>query len=318
MLLSLVLLAVGITLLVAGGEALVRGASALASNFGVPPVVIGLTVVAFGTSAPELAVNVQAAVDGKPGISFGNIMGSNLANIGLIVGLAALIRPLAIHSKVIRRELPMMLVATVAVVLMGFDRRLRGEAIAQFDRVDGLLLLVLFSVFLTYLFRDIRQSRSRRSDYEVPPYPPLVSILLSVLGIAGLVGGGRITVNAAHDIAVAVGASDFVIGLTVVAIGTSLPELATALVATYRKHADLAVGNVVGSNIFNLLFVLATTSVIHPVPLPRGGWIDLLAVLGLSVLLVPFSISGNYRILRWEGALLLIAYFAYMGARAAS
>ena len=321
--LDILLLLVGMSLLLGGGELMVRGASSIARHFGVSPLVIGLTVVAFGTSAPELAVNLKAALGGDPGISFGNITGSNLANIGLIVGCAALLRPLEIHANVIRREIPMMLVATVAVLVMSLDTQLRDAASASFDRPEGIILLGLFGVFLFYTARDMIKARAQNggTDSSVPGSSseaiPL-SIARTVIGIAGLVGGAEITVGSAKEIARAIGVPDFIISFTMIAIGTSLPELVTAIVATRRGATDLAVGNVVGSNIFNLLFVLATTSVIAPIALPPDAWIDLVAVLVVSMMLLPFSITARSRIVRWEGICLLIAYFGYVGWRALS
>ena len=207
MVLDLLLLTVGIALLIGGGEFLVRGASSIASGLGVPPVVIGLTVVAFGTSAPELAVNIQAAITGNGDLSFGNIMGSNLANIGLIVGCAAVIRPLAIHAVVVKREIPMMLFATIAVLVMTLDPSLRGSEAASLDRIDGILLLVLFGVFLSYTARDVFKARSTRemvgevreevsdSRTGIP-----VAVGMTIAGLGGLVLGGRVTVGAAEAI----------------------------------------------------------------------------------------------------------------------
>lgn len=323
MLIDLLKLAFGLTMLVVGGDTLVRGASSLASRFGVSPVVIGLTVVAFGTSAPELAVNLQAALGGNGDLSFGNIMGSNLANLGLIVGCAALVRPLLIHAIVVRREIPMMLVATVAAAVMAADPLLLDSDTSVYSRGDGIALLLLFAVFLTYTARDVFKERStakmmegmqegvERTDFGIP-----ASLGLTIGGMAALIFGGRTTVDAAETIAVALGASDAVIGLTVVAIGTSLPELVTALVATYRGQTDIAVGNVVGSNLFNLLFVFATTVTLAPVGLPEGGIEDLAAVLVISLLVCVFAATGGRRISRPEGAILLVGYFAYTAWRA--
>ena len=320
MLINLLLLALGITLLLGGGEFMVRGAAALAKAVGVSPLIIGLTVVAFGTSAPELAVNLIAAVNGNGDISFGNIIGSNIANIGLIIGVTALIKPLEIHSSVITRELPMMLLATAAAVIMGLDHLLRGT-VSFYDRADGLLLLLLFCIFIHYTVSEVLRQRRFRSDPLFKEAEELGeedgsdkigrNILLTVAGMAALVGGGRLTVDAAVALAQAFQVPKVLIGLTLVALGTSLPELVTSIIATYRGQTDIAVGNVVGSNIFNLLFVMGLSSTTKAIPIPSSGFFDLLVMAFLSLLLLPFTITHQKRIVRWEGAVLLLIYLSY-------
>jgi cation:H+ antiporter len=298
MAIDLLLLLVGLALLLGGGEFVVRGATGLAQSLGVAPLVIGLTVVAFGTSAPEMAVNVIAAWQDKGDISFGNIIGSNMANIGLIVGCTAILRPILITGVVIAREIPMMLLATTAAIIMGFDTVL-GVGPDYYDRADGLLLLMLFLVFLYYTVGDFVRQRAesdangmlddtltRAASSGVPR-----SLAITGLGLLALIGGADITVDAAVNLARALGVSDVVIGLTVLAVGTSLPELVASVVATMRGHAELAVGNVVGSNIFNLLLVMGVTSVVRPVPVPAGGPLDLLVVALLSLILFLGSTS---------------------------
>jgi len=321
-LLDALTLVLGLTLLLAGGEALVRGASALARELGVSPLVVGLTVVAFGTSAPELAVNVTAAWRGDSALSFGNVVGSNIANIGLILGLAASVRALEVAGTVVSRELPMMGVATAAVVVLGLDRiRMESEV---YDRSDGLLLLLLFGVFLYYTVAEVLRGRTRdplMQQAEVRPVGERLgtvvgSAVVAVLGLGALTVGAELTVRSAVALAEVAGVSKAVVGLTVVAVGTSLPELATSLMAVRRRQLDLAVGNVVGSNIFNLLFILGTTATIHPVPMPAGGGLDLLVLAVLSLALIPITLS-RHRVARTEGALLLTAYVVFMVGRVA-
>ncbi len=315
-------LVLGIALLVAGGEAMVRGAAALAQQLGIPPLVVGLTVVAFGTSAPELAVNVTAAVRGDGAIAFGNLIGSNLANVGLILAGAALVKRLVVHSAVITREIPMMLLASAAVLVMGFDV-LRGDAASQYDRAEGLLLLLLFAVFLYYTIAETLRRRAsdpfvqQVRDHEIGSRlrSAGTSLGLVVLGLAGLTFGGQLTVAGAVEIAAALGAPKALVGLTVVAVGTSLPELSASLLAARKGETDLAVGNVVGSNIFNLLFVLATTSTIQPVPVPPAGQVDLVVMVGFGAALLVLSATGR-AIGRGEGALFLLAYLGYVIWRA--
>ena len=322
MALDLLLMVVGLALLMIGGEAVVRGATGMARALGVSPLVIGLTVVAFGTSAPELAINLIAAWDGRPAISFGNIVGSNLANIGAVVGATSLLRPILVTGVVIAREIPMMLLATAAAIVLGFDRVL-GSSDDAFDRADGLMLLMLFLVFLYYTIGDFVQERAEKNgDADADDADPPEALgrhgLIMAAGLVGLVGGAEITVNSAVDLARSFGVSEVVIGLTVLAVGTSLPELVASIVATTRGHADLAVGNVVGSNIFNLLLVCGLTSVVAPIPVPPGGHLDLLVLALLSLVLFGVSMTQNRQIVRVEAGLLLFGYLGYLVWRAST
>lgn len=323
MLTDLLTTLLGLAFLIGGGEALVRGASSLATRVGVSTLAIGLTVVAFGTSAPELAVNLAAVSHGANGLPFGNIFGSNLANIGLILAVAALIRPLDVQSVVFQREVPMMLLATAMASLLALDSFF-GTGPNAFTGSDGFVLLLLFSVFFYYTGRDMIRDRARRTgevrnltsdpvgqSSDTLPAVPL-SIFLTVMGIAGLVAGGTLTVNGAEGIARALGMSETLIGLTLVAFGTSLPELVASVIACLRNQTDLAVGNVVGSNIFNLLGVLGVTSTVAPVTVPANGLSDLVAVSSLSLILWVLTISDRGRVIRSEGALLLVLYFGYL------
>ena len=316
-------LAGGIALLLVGGYVLVRGASGLASSFGVSPVVIGLTIVAFGTSAPELAVNSMAAIQGQSALSFGNVIGSNLANLGLILGVAALLRPLDIEGRIVVREIPMMLLATAAVLVLGLDPRLRPTA-DGYERADGVMLLLVFCVFLYTAVGDVVRGRpadpivEQAKDAAERPEPGGrrgVNGLSVLLGLIGLYLGGELTVSGASALARSAGLSEAVIGLTVVAVGTSLPELVTSLIAARRGQFDIAVGNVVGSNIFNLLLILGVTSTLAPVRVPEGGFADLALLVVLSVLLLPLAATHRRRIVRWEGAVFLVAWLGYTAYR---
>jgi cation:H+ antiporter len=318
--LDLLITAFGLLLLVGGGDVMVRGSAALASRIGVSPLVIGLTVVAFGTSAPELSVNVVAAFRGNSSMSFGNIFGSNMANIGLIVAVTAFFGPMKIQSIVVSREVPMMLLVTVVASTLGADS-LWGDGVSQFGRGDGIVLLLLFTVFGYYTLRDLVRQRAGEA-VDMPGVPDDIhevklpaAIALTAAGLAALAVGGAVTVHGAEGVARAMGVSETIIGLTLVAIGTSLPELVTSVVATMRGQPDIAIGNVVGSNIFNLVIVLGTTSVIRPVPVPTGGLLDMVVVIGLSTLLWLTSSSGGQKIIRTEAVLLLIVYLSYMTTR---
>jgi len=320
---ELTTLAGGIALLLLGGYVLVRAASGLASSFGVSPVVIGLTVVAFGTSAPELAVNTLAAARGQSGVSFGNVVGSNLANLGLVLGLSALFRPLAIEGRIVAREIPMMLLATAAVLVLGLDPRLLPVA-GEYERADGVMLLLVFCVFLYTAVGDVVRKRPgdpvveqarEAAEGPEPKRRRALNVLLLLLGLGGLYLGGDLTVTGAVALARSAGLSEAVIGLTVVAVGTSLPEMVTSLIAAQRGQFDIAVGNAVGSNIFNLLLILGLTSCLAPVTVPEGGLADLAVLLVLSVLLLPLSITHRRRIVRWEGAVFLGGWIAYTVVR---
>jgi len=320
-------LIIGVALLLGGGEAVVRGAAALARKLDISPLAIGLTVVAFGTSAPELAVNVTAAIANEPDLSFGNIVGSNLANIGLVVGCCGLIRALPIRSVVVAREIPMMLLATVATIVMAADRLIDGDA-PILDRGDGILMLLFFSVFLYYTVGGLLRQRTEQPVFEdlitseLPGVSPGVAFtrnsLMTLAGFGALLYGADLTVEGATALARRFDVPEVVIGMAVVAVGTSLPELAAGLMATLRGHMELAIGNVVGSNIFNLLLVLDVTVCIRPVEVPKHGMIDLGFAAALSVALLVVSLTSYRRILRAEAGLLLVAYVAYVAWRATS
>ena len=317
------LLIAGLVVLLAGGEALVRGATALARRLGVSPMVIGMTVLAFGTSAPELAVNVAAALNGSSAITFGNVVGSNIANVGLILGFTAVLQTLRIHRTIVTREIPIMLGATVVAIFLGSDWIL-GNAPDRLDRIDGVWLLVAFAVFLFVTVRNALRARKddrfmheaeEKQDETALPNAP-VAVVLTVAGLAAVLLGSDWTVDGATGVARALGMSEALIGLTIVAIGTSLPELTTSLFAAMKGHADLAIGNIVGSNVFNLLFILGVSATIHAVPVPaHRGRIDLLAMAAFSIILLPFGITQK-KLRRAEGALLLVGYVAFMVWRA--
>lgn len=318
--LDIILLIAGMTLLLGGGDVLVRGASSLARNGGLSPGFVGLTVVAFGTSAPELSVNILAAVQGNGAVSFGNIIGSNIANSALILGCAALITPLRVQGTIISREIPMMLLASVAALVMASDVLLR-DVPPFFDRTEGLLLLLFFGVFLYYSIGEViggktssdplieqaailEQSRRLKSLF--------LNAMLVLAGLAGLITGARLTVDSAVHIARMVNIPEAVIGLTIVAVGTSLPELVTSGMAAWRGQNDLAVGNVVGSNIFNLLFVTGLSAAVAPIAVPPGGVTDLLVMTALAAILLPLSLTHKKQIVRGEGIFLLAVYCVYL------
>ena len=306
---NLAVLISGIVVLYFGAVWLVQGASRLASSLGVSPIVVGLTIVSLGTSAPELVVCLVAALQGNPGLAIGNVMGSNLANIGLILGLTSLVHPLEVKHRVVWREMPVMLLITFAIYPIAFDRVL--------SRMDGFMLLLVLLAYLVWVFRsgrpeEIKRSQGSRNSIATPEGATSLLNLKDIgqvaLGSAFLVLGGYCIVKGAVEVASALGISEMIIGLTVVAIGTSLPELATSLVAAMRQEVDIAVGNIIGSNIFNLTAIFGTTAVVRPIMIPETLLSrELAGVVLMSLLLWPILRSG-WRIKRWEGALLLTAY----------
>jgi cation:H+ antiporter len=317
---SWVLLAGGLVLLLSGGSLLVRGASALARSLGISPLVIGLTVLAFGTSAPELAVNVAAALKDRSDITFGNVIGSNIANIGLILGVTALISPLRIHRSILTREIPVMLLVTFGTIALASDA-LWGS-VSVVGRMDGWLLLVAFVVFLILTTRNALRDgtedqllqEAETEEQQHRPMSTMLAVALTVAGLGGVLLGSHWTVEGAAGAAASLGISQAVIGLTIIALGTSLPELTTSLFAALKGHADLAMGNVVGSNVFNLLFILGVSSTLNPVKVPPGGGQDLALLAVFSLLLLPFSMHQR-RLNRVEGLVLLLGYLGYIAWR---
>jgi cation:H+ antiporter len=309
--LDVLLLVVGIAVLYFGADWLVRGAARLAGSLGVSPMVVGLTVVSFGTSAPELVVCTVAAWGGNPDLAVGNVMGSNLANIGLILGLTSIVRPLEVQSRVVWREMPIMLIATLALYPLCLDLELSAG--------DGTILLLGLVGYLLFVFQSVGTETpgvlGEYADFieaagDARSRVRLADVGLVLAGSAALVLGGYCIVEGAVQVASALGISQVVIGLTVVAVGTSLPELATSLVAAARRESDIAVGNVIGSNIFNIAGILGAASVVDSMPIqPRVLSEELPALLVVSLLLLPILRSG-WRIRRWEGAILVGAYVA--------
>ncbi len=306
---DLLLIVAGIGLLYLGGEGLVRGAVALARVFGLSPMVIGLTVVSFGTSSPELAATLAAALRGVPEVAFGNVVGSNVANIGLILGPVAMIWPLSTRALFLRREMPFMLAASALL----FPIVANGTV----SRVEAFLLLAMLVLFVGVLFRtsdeylDVEEEFSR--EFAFGATPALKALAFVAVGIAGLVVGAKLLISGAIGIAVAYEVSERVIGLTMVAVGTSLPELAASAVAAMKRHGDIALGNVIGSNVFNVLCILGTTALVQPIAIEvPSAHLDLAVMLGLSVLVWPF-LATRMRLDRWEGAVLFALYGLYIG-----
>ncbi|HKJ18277.1 MAG TPA: calcium/sodium antiporter [Xanthomonadales bacterium] len=310
---SIALLVSGLVLLIGGGEALVRGSVATGIRVGLSPLAAGLTIVAFGTSSPELIVNLRAASIGEGGLAVGNIVGSNIANIGLIMGLSVLIRPVKLDVRMVRNDVYIMVAATALGVVSLLDGHL--------SRIEGMVMFAGIVWYIAYNLQRARKARetSREQFAEsltVSEAPLWKSLLLIVVSLLVLSGGGFLAVKGAVSLAEALGASPAVIGLTVVAIGTSLPELATSAVAAYRNHGDMSIGNVVGSNTFNLLFVLGLTACLMPLEIGAVSKIDLAVTVVFSLYFIRLMHVGAL-MARWEGVVLLAGFVGYMGYLAA-
>jgi cation:H+ antiporter len=321
---TIALLLAGLTLLLLGGGALVSGASSLATRWGVSPLVVGLTIVAFGTSAPELVVNILGALRNETALAFGNVVGSNLANLGLVLGAAALIKPFGIQSQIVRRELPLLMLVTCILAVMTLDRVLHGGE-PVLTRSDGLILLLLFSIFAYIAVSDFLRGDEdalfdevREVEASIPVHDrerPAWDWIRVGGGLAALALGGHLTIQNGSALAMDLGVSPVIIGMLVVAIGTSLPELVTSIIAAMRNEADLCVGNVVGSNIFNALFVLPISALVRPLPIPYFITVDVFVSLAFAVALVGIFLWREARMGRIAGAIFIASYVAYMAYR---
>lgn len=312
MFISILILIVGFALLIGGGHYLVEGASSIARKFKVSPLMIGLTVVAFGTSAPELVVNIVAGLNGSSDLAIGNILGSNLSNLLLILGIAALIYPLKVGSGTVWKEIPLSILAALVLFFIANDRLIAGTGELPFiSRGDGLVLLSFFVIFIYYTF-GIAKVEGKDGE-KVKVIPHWKSALYIGLGMVGLAFGGHLVVGEAVNIARVLGMSETVIGLTIVAIGTSLPELVTSVTAALKKENDIAIGNIIGSNIFNLLWILGLTSVITPIRFNESNNFDLILIIAASALLLIFMFNGKkHHLERWQGALFVAIYASYI------
>lgn len=309
---SALLVVSGLALLVLGAEALVRGAASLGKRFGIAEIVIGLTIVAFGTSTPELAVNVLASLDGKNDIVFGNIIGSNIFNLLLILGVSGLIYPLTVQQNTVWKEIPFSLLVTFALLFLVNDTWDGASTACMLSRNDGLMLLLLFAIFLAYILGIARLETDQ--EQHTKQYSLAASVLLVAGGLGVLALGARICLNGAVALGRLLHVSERFIGCTIVAAGTSLPELATSTVAAYRRHCDIAVGNVVGSNIFNILWILGVSAVIRPAQYQNSFNVDVTLLAGATLVLFLVMFTGQKRRLdRWEALLLTAAYAGYTG-----
>jgi len=312
MLIPVLLLIAGLVILIFGANYMVEGASALAKKFNISNLAIGLTVVAFGTSAPELVVNTFAALQSHQDIVFGNILGSNNFNLFIILGITGLIVPLAVQSSTVWKEIPISFLAVIILYFLVNDNLLFGSETSVLSQMDGLILLVFFALFLFYVYKQLK-SDPTETEIKLPHLSNLKIGIYIIGGLGGLIYGGHLVVNNAVELAQLFGISEKIIGLTVVAAGTSLPELATSLVAALKKNADIAVGNIIGSNIFNIFLILGVSSVLKPIAFDPLFNIDLYILGGGTIFLFLAMFIGNpKKIDRWQAAVKLFFYLGYM------
>lgn len=309
-----VYLIVGLALILFGASWLTDGASALARRWGVSDLVIGLTIVAFGTSAPELVISIVSALNGNSGIAIGNVVGSNIFNILMITGCTALVMPLGVGRSTLSKEIPLVILSSLVLWFCSADMLIDGASENVVSRADGLVLLAFFLIFMRYTFSIARDKPADAvpESATVKPMKAGISVLYVVAGLAGLVFGGQGFVRGASGIASSLGVSDAVIGLTIVAAGTSLPELATSIVAAIKKNPGIAIGNVVGSSIFNAFFIMGAAATISPMKVEGISTIDYAVLIGASLLLYIFGQAfGQRTIRRWEGAVMAICFVLY-------
>ena len=316
MFLDILLFILGIVLIIAGANYLTEGASALARRFGVSPLVVGLTIVAFGTSSPELIVSLLSALKGNSDIAMGNVVGSNIFNVLVIGGINALVIPITITRSTVRREIPLMILACLVLSVMALDRVFAGTGATEniLSRSEGIVLLCFFLIFLTYTFAIAKGDPSDPHTAPAPTkhYPLWLLVVFIIGGLGGLVLGGELFVDAASSIARTLGMSEGFIGLTIVAAGTSLPELATSVAAALKKEPEIAVGNIVGSNLFNIFFILGTTATVTPIHIGGVSTLDFTMMSFAALLLYVFAVLFGQRVIkRMEGAVLVLCFVLY-------
>ena len=311
--LQITLLVVGFILLIKGADWLVDGASSIASNFKVSKLLIGLTIVAFGTGAPELAVSFSSLFNGSTDILVGNVIGSNITNVLLLIGIAAIIRPIKVSKDTVSKELPLLLLISTTLIILLLDVNLSEAIINTFSRADAIICLLFFCIFLYYLFSLARKNKAEAKKIDKPKYTLGKSFIFTILGLIGIIAGSQLVVNSASNIATIVGISERIISLTIIALGTSLPELVTTVIAAKKGEGDLLVGNIIGSNIFNICIVLALPVAFAGGITPNNFEVIDLTMLVISSVLLCLLARRNHRISRFDGALMLVIFLLYYG-----
>jgi cation:H+ antiporter len=309
---SYILLIIGFILLIKCADFFVSGASSIAKALKIPTIIIGLTIVAFGTSAPEAAVSATAALKGSNDIAIANVVGSNIFNILAVIGISSMIKPVKVQKTTILKEFPFILLSSLVLLILSHDIRFQGYSENELTKSDGLMLLALFSIFMYYLLEMALTSKEEMkidqgsSKSSIPK-----SLLISLIGIIGIILGGKLVVDNATNIALSLGMSENLVGLTIVSIGTSLPELVTSVVAAKKGESDIAMGNIIGSNIFNVLFVLGISAFIHPIAVHPIVFVDMFIMLIISIIAYIFA-TTNKEVNKFEGIGLVLIYIAYM------
>jgi cation:H+ antiporter len=307
-----VILLIGFILLIKSADYFVVGASSIAKALNIPTIIIGLTIVAFGTSAPEAAVSISAAMKGQNDIAIANVVGSNIFNILFVLGISAIIAPVKVQKTTIIKEFPFALLASLVLLILSHDIKFQGYNENALTRSDGFMLFALFSIFMYYLLEMALSSKEEMDVEQGSSRDPIAkSILLSIGGIIGIIIGGNLVVDSATNIAIDLGMSENLVGLTIVSIGTSLPELVTSVVAARKGESDIAMGNIIGSNIFNILFVLGASSIIHTIHVQPIVFVDMIIMLIVTGITYVFAISKK-QVNRFEGIILTATYIAYM------
>jgi len=301
---DVILLIIGAVFLIKGADFFVDGASNIAKLFKIPPLIIGLTVVAFGTSAPEASVSITASINNLNDISFGNIIGSNLMNTMVILGISAVFSPIIVKERMVKKEIPFNLLATFILIIFFF------VGYRTINRIEGVLLLTLFAWFIFYLIKNAKNTLMVDTE-DLTHISKLKSSILLIVGLIGIILGGQFVTQSASNIAINLGMSEILVGLTIVALGTSLPELITSLVAAIKKENDIALGNIIGSNIFNILLVLGLSSIISPISMDTQAIVDLVILFVITTITLMFAFTGK-KINRYEGFALLVLYGVYL------
>ncbi|MBS5883271.1 calcium/sodium antiporter [Clostridium sp.] len=310
---SYLILIIGFILLIKGADIFVDGAAKIAKKFGIPSIIVGLTIVSLGTSAPELAVSLIASFEGNNGITIGNVLGSNIFNTLMVLGVTAIIMPIVIKKNLVIKDYIINIVVSIVLLVLTFGRVLLNKE-AALTRISGIILLILCIIYTLYLIKSAK-SRKEEDSEEEEDIKILSCIIKIILGIIGIIAGGNLVVSSASDIAYSFGLSDKLVGLTIVAVGTSLPELVTTMIASIKGENDIAIGNVLGSNIFNILLILGVSSSINAIPISSSLLIDILFLIVISIILGIFMFKGKkdkLKLDKLEGLILVLLYIGYM------
>lgn len=311
---SYLILIIGFILLIKGADIFVDGAAKIAKKFGIPSIIVGLTIVSLGTSAPELSVSLIASFEGNNGITIGNVLGSNIFNTLMVLGVTAIIMPIVIKKNSVIKDYIINIVVSIVLLVLTFGRVLLNKE-AALTRISGIILLILCIIYTLYLIKSAKSRKEEEDSEEEEDIKILSCIIKIILGIIGIIAGGNLVVSSASDIAYSFGLSDKLVGLTIVAVGTSLPELVTTMIASIKGENDIAIGNVLGSNIFNILLILGVSSSINAIPISSSLLIDILFLIVISIILGIFMFKGKkdkLKLDKLEGLILVLLYIGYM------